>query len=156
MNIDDFQEMRRALEGVTPGKWSRVEASGVTEIRSPYGLVCRIHWHEDRAASAHRDANFIETFDPTFIRELLDTAEKMKKSEDYAIRWANRSVGDVKQQDDVIIKGLINALEWYQEQAEATSRYMAKANGDALEAIMVSMSLDGGNRAKNAIKEATP
>lgn len=43
------------------------------------------------------------------------------------------------------------ALKWYAEKAEAAARYNAKANGNAIEALFVELSLDAGNRAKAAL-----
>jgi formiminotetrahydrofolate cyclodeaminase len=43
------------------------------------------------------------------------------------------------------------ALEWYMEQAESMQRYTNDKNTNGQMALVVSLSLDGGNRAKEAL-----
>jgi hypothetical protein len=44
-----------------------------------------------------------------------------------------------------------NALEWYQEQAEAAARHSIQVNTEALMAIVQALALDEGSRAKTAL-----
>jgi hypothetical protein len=44
-----------------------------------------------------------------------------------------------------------NALEWYQEQAEAAARHSIQVNTEALMAIVQALALDAGSRAKTAL-----
>jgi hypothetical protein len=49
------------------------------------------------------------------------------------------------------LKRLRTALEWYGEQAEASARHTIVINPKALEAIVTSLSLDAGGRARAAL-----
>lgn len=49
------------------------------------------------------------------------------------------------------ISALENSLKWYQEKAQATNRYLAENNHDALLAVLTELSLDNGMRAQGAL-----
>lgn len=50
---------------------------------------------------------------------------------------------------------VLNQLDWYKEQLESLARYMSadNPNANAIEAIVTVLSLDGGARISNVIRE---
>lgn len=48
---------------------------------------------------------------------------------------------------------LLEALKYYEEKAQAIARYMKEMKGNALQAVMTELSLDGGAKARIVIEQ---
>ena len=144
----DYEQLRRLAQEATPGPWEfHEELDGYWWVvepttPSPYVPIVSLEWYRlPDAPDGNLEAGQQRRADFTFIA---------------AAREAVPALLDERDRLAAEVVALREALGWYQLEAEALCRNLARNKEDAVMASLNVLSLDGGERAKRVLTNPSP